>query len=667
MLSIITSCANQETLAKLYESIDFDKVHQWIIVYDTTKIKTYPRIYTENPKILEVDCADEGKVGNAQRKYGISLVTKGFLYFLNTDTIVHPNLWKLVSTLDAARFYTFDQSFFRRDEFRTASDNIFRGDTCAPFKIDAGMYLVPISLVADTVWAADKYNSDGLFIEDIYRKYPLYHTYIPEVASYYSYLTVSQLPKTIGGLQNVFFLSNVAPSHYPILDSHYTWIPIHGDIPFDRLSSLYHKYKPLAYVSYGENNWAALNKLASIRKRWVHLRELPTEYDICPVVFGALFPGRHSADSEHPVMSCITTTYHSGQKIQRPLRSLQSQSYPDWEWIVWDDSKDETTYKELLELQDRDMRIRVFKAPQHSGYIGEMKRLAGSLAQGALIVEIDHDDDFHPDLLKWIYDASCAHKDAGFFYTDCAELTEDTYEPAVYSDFFGMGYEMHVNVWSAFHNCYLASYNAAPPNALTLSHIVGVPNHVRAWRTEFYDRIGRHNALLSVADDYDLILRSYIEGTFCHIRAVGYYQYRNRDGNFTFLRNSLIQHNVKHIYDFYKPRLPLRDVKEPVKEQWRSDAITHPVTHTTYIPPELRYETVIALIDPSAAKLYEEYTKVKDAGKLFHIFVIGELPTIPDELRPFVSWWNMKSKNIEERKNYVRRFLHTCGDLVFVD
>ena len=665
MFTVITACSNQDNLTKLYDSIDFSKINRWIIVYDTSK-RAFDHKFVSNPQILEVSCPNEGKVGNPQRNMGMCLVMEGFMYFLNSDTIIHPNLYNLIPTLDSTKFYTFDQYFFRRDEFRTASDSIFRGDTCAPFKIDGGMCIVPKSLVGKSQWAPDKYTGDGLFIADLYANHPDKHVYIPQVACYYSYLTTSQPPtNVVGGLQNIFFLSREAPPRYPVIDKHYTWIPIHGDISFERLSLLYHKYKPLAYVTYGENNWAALNKLASIRKRWVHLTDLPQEYDITPVVFGAMF-GRHKLDKSYPLMSIITTTFHSGTKILRPLRSLQSQSYSDWEWILWDDSKDDTTYKELLELQKTDMRIRVYKAPNHSSYIGEMKRLSASLAQGSFIVEIDHDDDFHPKLLQWILDASIAYPAAGFFYSDCAELTEETYEPAIYSDFFGLGYEMHVNVWSAFHNRYIASYNAAPPNGLTLSHIVGVPNHVRAWRTDFYNTIGRHNPLLSVADDYELILRSYAEGSFCHIRAVGYYQYRNRDGNFTFIRNSLIQHNVKHIYQAYKDTLPPRDYSVPVKEQWRTDAVTHPVTHETYIPPEFRYDISVAFMEPTADSIVAEFTKLKESGKAFHIFVVGELPTISDELKPYVSWWPLKSKDLEERRNYVRRFLHTGGELVFV-
>ena len=659
MLTIITPCSRPENLPAILKSIRLDKA-VWIIVYDTTKERTYPRLFADEPRIREVDCASAGISGNAQRNYGASLVEEGLIYFLDDDNIVHPHFWDI--TFESDKFYTFDQRFFVPDPFRTATNFVFKGAEPVVRKIDTAMFVVPKTMWF--AWAADRYDADGLFIEEVARRNPGAHCYLPEVAAYYNYL-VDSVKEPVGGLQNIFFISDVEPPLYPLIDKHYTWIPVVGPLSFERLSELYHKYSPLAFFTYACSSTAALNKTFQLRKRWIHLTELPQDLDVCPVVFGSIFPGAHRYDSHWPLMSVITTTFNSGSKILRPLRSLQAQSYQDWEWIIWDDSKDDATYKQLLAMQAQDLRIRVFKAPAHSGYIGNMKRLAGSLAQGAFIVEVDHDDDLHPDLLRWIHDAAAANPEAGFFYTDCAELTEDTYEPATYGEFFGMGYEMHVYQWSAFHKCYIANTNAAAPNGLTLSHIVGVPNHVRVWRTAVYDRVGRHNPSLSVADDYDLILRTYLETPFCHIRACGYYQYRNRDGNFTFHRNSLIQHNVAHIYAHYKGRLPERDWSVPLKEQWRVDARRYPETHRTWIPPEFVLDTTVAMMNPCLAEVNTEVAAQKASGKRFHVFVVGPLPDIADELKPFVSWWPLKSTDPAERREFVQRFLHVSGELVF--
>ncbi|MDT2260330.1 glycosyltransferase family A protein [Paenibacillus larvae] len=50
----------------------------------------------------------------------------------------------------------------------------------------------------------------------------------------------------------------------------------------------------------------------------------------------------------------FTSSYRSKEKIQRPYRSLLNQTYPNWEWVIVDDSGDDgETYKnDLLSLKD---------------------------------------------------------------------------------------------------------------------------------------------------------------------------------------------------------------------------------------------------------------------------------------------------------------------------
>lgn len=467
-------------------------------------------------------------------------------------------------------------------------------------------------------------------------------------------------------MQNILFYSKQKPFFYPVIDKHYTWVPIHNEFNFEILSEHWLKYKPLAIYTYGDEiPWQILSSIFRLRKCWVHLDKLPDSIDVVPNVFSNILG--HKFDSENPIMSIISTSFNSKHKIMRPFNSLRSQTYTNWEWIIWDDSENDETYKNLLELQKKDLRIRVFKAPYHSGYIGEMKRMAAGMAQGSFIVEVDHDDDLHSNLLKWIHDASKQFPDANFFYTDCAELTEEIYTPATYGEFFAFGYSMHYNEWSKMHNTWLAPAVAPCPNAVTLSHIVGVPNHVRVWKTDHYDKIGKHNPLLSVADDYDILLRSYIEGKWCHIRADGYYQYRNRDGNFTFIRNSLIQHNVKHIYPFYADKLPKRHPQNTQNvQQFKIDEEFYEKTHHEFIPEEKRYEITVALFDPTKEVLEKEIADLLATGKKFCVCVVGQVPdTLNPDYRQYVLWWNLESKDINDRKRYVKKFMHISGEIVF--
>ena len=183
MLTIITPCCRQANIPKLYDSIMFDKIHQWIIVYDTTKDRTYEKIYADEPKIMEVECADPGCSGNSQRNYGLKLATDGFIYFLDDDNIIHPEFWNLVDSFNPAYFYTFSQ-------IRKHNGQILHGNNIARCKIDTAMFVVHKHHIGDIQWRINEYTADGYFICDITAA-PANagrHRFLNVVASYYNFL-----------------------------------------------------------------------------------------------------------------------------------------------------------------------------------------------------------------------------------------------------------------------------------------------------------------------------------------------------------------------------------------------------------------------------------------------------------------------------------------------
>jgi len=448
-------------------------------------------------------------------------------------------------------------------------------------------------------------------------------------------------------MQTLFFISNEKPEAYPVIDKHYTWYPIHNALSFEEFSELWHKKQPYAIYSYGNISfWNYLGKIFNVRKKWIHLNTLPKELNVIPAVFSGVLG--HQYDSDHPLISIITSTFHSKEKILRPWNSLQSQTYTNWEWVIWDDSKDNLTYGDLLEMKKKDLRMRVYKAPEANGSIGEMKRLAAGVSYGSFILELDHDDELHPELFQWIIDASKKYKDAEFFYCNTAELYEKSLKSHSYGDFFAYGYGSNINEWSEKYNQWVTHIDNGYVNPVTIRHLVGLPNHVRVWKTAFYDKIGKHNPRLMVSDDYDLLVRSFIHGKWCHIRKCGYFQYRNEDGNFTFIRNSLIQHNVAHIYEHYKKLLPEVPKDHVFQQFWKSDDGQYPILNYTYDPHPHEYS--IIMLEPSKEKI----EKILNIHSSLHIYIVGECPEIPVEMRKKVSWWNLGTTIPEEKIRYMR-------------
>jgi len=106
MLTIITACSRKNNLKRVSESINFDLTDSWIIVYDSFKVGDSELLFVNNPNIKEYYHDTSGsRYGNSQKNFGLELVHTGFVYFLDDDNIMHPNFWKILSSLDQ-EYYT---------------------------------------------------------------------------------------------------------------------------------------------------------------------------------------------------------------------------------------------------------------------------------------------------------------------------------------------------------------------------------------------------------------------------------------------------------------------------------------------------------------------------------------------------------------------------------
>jgi O-antigen biosynthesis protein len=328
-----------------------------------------------------------------------------------------------------------------------------------------------------------------------------------------------------------------------------------SDDKFKQLKRIFSKYNPRAIVSIGKNI-SILNKYVfsipfDYRKRWIHLSSsediVISNIEHC--IFYSHF--KHNLIPSNPLISVITPAYESKHRIFRPLQSLLNQTYTNWEWIIIDDSKTENTWNTLKELAADDYRIQIYRRQHNDGSIGKNKMFCANLARGKFIFELDHDDDIFPQTFDRLLDASNKNQDCDFFYSDFIECGEDDLSPFSYGDHFGFGFASYYRSW--YKNNFHYMCNTPRMNPHTFRHIIGVPNHFRCWTKKAYIDVGGYNPDLQVADDYDLIIRTFLKYRWCHIAEFLYVQYRNSGGdNFTFHRNALIQYLVARIKDTYE-------------------------------------------------------------------------------------------------------------------
>jgi hypothetical protein len=99
---------------------------------------------------------------------------------------------------------------------------------------------------------------------------------------------------------------------------------------------------------------------------------------------------------------------------------------------------------------------------------------------------------------------------------------------------FNCGYGIHQ--WIEVEGNKFLSHRYSDINPLSIRYNFSMPNHVRSWRRDVYFKVGGHNKRLPVADDFELIVRTFLETRFIHIKKLLYLQYNNR--------NSTVDNNV---------------------------------------------------------------------------------------------------------------------------
>lgn len=99
------------------------------------------------------------------------------------------------------------------------------------------------------------------------------------------------------------------------------------------------------------------------------------------------------------LVSVITPTYNCGKFIGETIRSVQAQTYKDWEMIIVDDCSTDATKKVVEDFMRDDSRIHYECLSTNSGAAVARTR-AMELAKGEYIAFLDSDDIWLPDKLE---------------------------------------------------------------------------------------------------------------------------------------------------------------------------------------------------------------------------------------------------------------------------
>ena len=317
----------------------------------------------------------------------------------------------------------------------------------------------------------------------------------------------------------------------------------------------YSKYQPDLIISFGEK--LPLNDKI-LNSRYIRYDSIIGDIELAnDIVKQGTFI---NCQNPKPKFSIFTSTYNTGERIKRTYESIVNQTFNDWEWVIIDDSPDDNTWNILMEIKDNDYRVKPHRIyPLSGGNIGLVKNRAAMLCDGDWLVELDHDDHLTKDCLSTSNDAIEKYPDAGFIYTNCSEMYDDG-EPKTYDhdwsgdwyarhdNFFDFGYAGHTEVLADDKK--IVAHHYPDINPLTIRFNISMPNHARMWERELYHKIGGHNKNTPVADDLEIIIRTFLNTRMIHLKKVLYFQYNNRNSTVDNNAND-INRRARLIRDYY--------------------------------------------------------------------------------------------------------------------
>lgn len=263
------------------------------------------------------------------------------------------------------------------------------------------------------------------------------------------------------------------------------------------------------------------NSSFDIRKKWVNFK-IYNEADIEQALVSTFLLNIERDRERNKLFSIFTCAYKTtSAQFERLYNSLKSQTYNNWNWWILDDSPNDYEMEWLKTVNDS--RITVIRNYTHHGSIGFNKHIIAMACDGDYLVEVDHDDELTADCLECLYRAFDEHPDSKFVYSDTLEMVGE-HTSVNYGDKFSCGQGIYkkenVNGWN-----YNIAVTAPCINSRSIRSIHAQPNHVRAWEKKFYHSINGHYEELSVCDDMELLIRTFLYTKMTHVNKVLYIQY----------------------------------------------------------------------------------------------------------------------------------------------
>lgn len=150
---------------------------------------------------------------------------------------------------------------------------------------------------------------------------------------------------------------------------------------------------------------------------------------------------------DYGLVSIITPTWNCAQYIGETIRSIQAQTYQNWELIISDDCSTDNTREVIAPYLQSDNRIKYICNDRNSG-AAITRNNALKTAHGKWIAFLDSDDLWLPEKLERQLNFM-AENNYAFSYTEYKEIDNNSNETGVL-----ISGPKHVSKWGMFAFCW---------------------------------------------------------------------------------------------------------------------------------------------------------------------------------------------------------------------
>lgn len=184
-----------------------------------------------------------------------------------------------------------------------------------------------------------------------------------------------------------------------------------------------------------------------------------------------------------PRISVITPSFNQAEFIERTIKSVLSQDYPNLEYIVMDGGSTDGTV-EILKKYGKKI---IWRSEKDKGQ-GDAINKGLRLAQGEIFSYLNSDDTLEPGALRAVSDFFIKNPKSMWVFGKCRIIDEDDKETR--------------KVITAYKNFWLKRYNYK-----TLLILDYISQPAVFWRREAYEKIGEFDIKEFWELDYDYWLR----------------------------------------------------------------------------------------------------------------------------------------------------------------